>query len=245
MGTAKAALEWHGSTLLRRVVGIVARAVDGPVVVVRAPRQPLPPLPVRRRGRRGRRRGPGSAGRDRGRARGPARVVRTVAFVCATDLPLLTPTCVRTIVAALSDGRRDRCPARRRSRPPAGGRLPHRSGAEGASPARRGRAPRDRAPRRRRARRVCRHRPRCARCLTNLNTAEEYRAARALPRAPRSRCTAAGRSRTCAPRRWAPVREPPCRGRPRHAQRPGPSRRPRDPPGRGDRVAVRPPPANE
>ena len=26
MGTAKAALEWHGSTLLRRTVGIVARA---------------------------------------------------------------------------------------------------------------------------------------------------------------------------------------------------------------------------
>ena len=33
MGSPKAALEWHGSTLLRRVAGIVGRAVDGPVVV--------------------------------------------------------------------------------------------------------------------------------------------------------------------------------------------------------------------
>lgn len=46
MGTPKAALEWHGSTLLRRVAGIAARAVDGPVVVVRAPGQALPALPA-------------------------------------------------------------------------------------------------------------------------------------------------------------------------------------------------------
>ena len=46
MGTPKAALEWHGSTLLRRVVGIVGRAVDGPVIVVRAPDQELPSLPA-------------------------------------------------------------------------------------------------------------------------------------------------------------------------------------------------------
>src|SRR3954454_5365268 len=45
MGTPKAALEWHGSTLLRRVCGIVGRAVDGAVVVVRAPGPPLPALP--------------------------------------------------------------------------------------------------------------------------------------------------------------------------------------------------------
>jgi molybdenum cofactor guanylyltransferase len=45
MGTPKAALEWHGSTLLRRTVGILARVTDGPVVVVRAPGQDLPPLP--------------------------------------------------------------------------------------------------------------------------------------------------------------------------------------------------------
>src|ERR1700731_334019 len=45
MGTPKAALEWHGSTLLHRTVSIVARATSGPVVVVRAPGQELPPLP--------------------------------------------------------------------------------------------------------------------------------------------------------------------------------------------------------
>ena len=45
MGSPKAALEWHGSTLLRRVCGIVGRAVYGPIVVVRAPGQALPALP--------------------------------------------------------------------------------------------------------------------------------------------------------------------------------------------------------
>src|SRR5271169_1709483 len=45
MGTPKAALEWHGSSLLRRTVGIVARATGGPVVVVRANGQDLPALP--------------------------------------------------------------------------------------------------------------------------------------------------------------------------------------------------------
>src|SRR5829696_7187757 len=45
MGTPKAWLDWHGSTLLRRSCGIVARGAGGPVVVVRAPGQELPPLP--------------------------------------------------------------------------------------------------------------------------------------------------------------------------------------------------------
>src|SRR6266702_4597539 len=45
MGTPKAALEWHGSTLLWRTAGILARATGGPVVVVRAPGQELPALP--------------------------------------------------------------------------------------------------------------------------------------------------------------------------------------------------------
>ena len=44
MGSPKAALDWHGSTLLRRVTGIVARSVDGPVIVVSAPGQALPAL---------------------------------------------------------------------------------------------------------------------------------------------------------------------------------------------------------
>jgi len=42
MGSSKAALDWHGSTLLRRVTGLAQRTVDGPVVVVRAPGQELP-----------------------------------------------------------------------------------------------------------------------------------------------------------------------------------------------------------
>src|SRR5437868_5008623 len=44
MGSPKAALDWHGSTLLRRVTGIAGRAVDGPVVVVGAPGGRLPSL---------------------------------------------------------------------------------------------------------------------------------------------------------------------------------------------------------
>src|SRR5690349_2457547 len=34
MGTPKACLEWHGSTLLYRTAALLARAVSGPVVVV-------------------------------------------------------------------------------------------------------------------------------------------------------------------------------------------------------------------
>jgi molybdenum cofactor guanylyltransferase len=45
MGTPKAALEWHGSTLLRRTAGILSRVAEGPVIVVRAPGQDLPDLP--------------------------------------------------------------------------------------------------------------------------------------------------------------------------------------------------------
>lgn len=102
MGTAKAALEWHGSTLLRRVTGIVARSVDGPVVVVRAPGQELPELPggveIVKDAREGR--GPLqgiAAGLDavRGRAR--------AAYVSATDVPLLHPRFIRRVLAAFSD----------------------------------------------------------------------------------------------------------------------------------------------
>ena len=47
MGMPKAALEWHGSTLLRRTTSILARVTSGPVLVVRAPGQELPSLPPR------------------------------------------------------------------------------------------------------------------------------------------------------------------------------------------------------
>jgi molybdopterin-guanine dinucleotide biosynthesis protein A len=44
MGTAKAALEWHGSTLLYRTSSLLRRTVGGPVVVVASPSQQLPAL---------------------------------------------------------------------------------------------------------------------------------------------------------------------------------------------------------
>ena len=90
MGSPKAALEWHGSTLLRRITGIVGRAVDGPVVVVRAPGQTLPALPdgveVVEDAREGR--GPLqglAAGLAAVRDRAPA------AYASSTDVPLLHP----------------------------------------------------------------------------------------------------------------------------------------------------------
>ena len=102
MGTPKAALEWHGSTLVRRVAGIVGRSVDGPVVVVRAPGQTLPALPegveVVEDAREGR--GPLqglAAGLAAVRGRAPA------AYVSSTDVPLLHPRFVRRVLAALDD----------------------------------------------------------------------------------------------------------------------------------------------
>lgn len=45
MGASKAGLDWHGVALLTRTVAVLGRAVDGPLVVVRAAGQPLPSLP--------------------------------------------------------------------------------------------------------------------------------------------------------------------------------------------------------
>jgi molybdopterin-guanine dinucleotide biosynthesis protein A len=100
MGTAKAGLEWHGSTLLRRAAGVVGRGVDGPVVVVRAPGQVLPALP---------------AGvevvEDAVAGRGPLQGILSglgavagraaVALVCAVDLPLLHPAFLRRVAREL------------------------------------------------------------------------------------------------------------------------------------------------
>lgn len=100
MGIAKAALEWHGSTLLRRVTGVIERVVEGPVVVVRAPGQRLPALPastlVCEDGREGR-------GPLQGLAAGLALLDgrAELAFVSATDLPLLHPAFVRAVLNAL------------------------------------------------------------------------------------------------------------------------------------------------
>lgn len=103
MGTAKAALEWHGSTLLYRAAAVTARSVDGPVVVVAAPGQDLPDLPA------------GVAvvedpveglGPMQGLAAGLAAVAdrAVAAFVCSTDLPFLHPAYVRRVLRGLADG---------------------------------------------------------------------------------------------------------------------------------------------
>jgi molybdopterin-guanine dinucleotide biosynthesis protein A len=99
MGRSKASLEWHGSTFLRRVAGIVARAVDGPLVVVRAPAQELPSLPpgvgVVADAREGR-------GPVQGLAAGLAAVAGNaeLAYVSSTDVPLLHPAFVAAVLAA-------------------------------------------------------------------------------------------------------------------------------------------------
>jgi len=103
MGRPKAALEWHGSTLLRRTVQILARAANGPVVVVRAPGQELPELPegvlVADDPREGR-------GPLQGIAAGLAALSghAGIAFVSSTDLPFLHPAFIRLVLSVLEDG---------------------------------------------------------------------------------------------------------------------------------------------
>jgi molybdenum cofactor guanylyltransferase len=102
MGRPKAWLEWHGSTLLARAAGLLARTLDGPVVVVAAPGQELPLLP---------------AGvevvTDPVEGVGPMQGVATglhaigdradAAFVASTDMPFLHPAFVRRVSAARGD----------------------------------------------------------------------------------------------------------------------------------------------
>jgi molybdopterin-guanine dinucleotide biosynthesis protein A len=102
MGQPKAGLEWHGSTLLYRTAAVLARAVTGPVVVVRAPGQVLPALP---------------AGvelvDDPVEGLGPMQGVAAglgalqdraaIAFVCSTDMPFLHPAFVRRVLRGLGD----------------------------------------------------------------------------------------------------------------------------------------------
>jgi len=100
MGSPKADLDWHGSTLLRRVTGILARSVAGPVVVVSAPGQALPALDasieVVADAREGR-------GPLQGLAAGLAAIGdrAEVSYVSSTDVPLLHPAFVRRVVGAL------------------------------------------------------------------------------------------------------------------------------------------------
>ena len=103
MGAPKAALEWHGSTLLRRTVGILARATGGPVVVVRAPGQELPELPAGVELVDDPREGKGPV---QGLAAGLAALSdqADVAFVSSTDLPFLHPAFVRRVLRAVHEG---------------------------------------------------------------------------------------------------------------------------------------------
>jgi molybdenum cofactor guanylyltransferase len=101
MGTAKAALEWHGSTLLYRTVAIVARATGGPVVIVRASGQELPELPVGVTVVDDPREGKGPV---QGIAAGLAALdgQADAAFVTSTDLPFLHPAFIGRVLRALT-----------------------------------------------------------------------------------------------------------------------------------------------
>ncbi len=99
MGSPKAALEWHGSTLLARVSGILARSVDGPVIVVRASGQELPELAAAV-----------EVVDDAREGRGPLQGLlagleaigdrASIAYVSCTDASLLHPAFVRRVVDA-------------------------------------------------------------------------------------------------------------------------------------------------
>ena len=100
MGTPKAWLDWHGSTLLRRTCGVVARGVGGPVVVVRAPGQELPELPPGVQIVEDAREGKGPL---QGLLAGLEAVDDELAFVASTDMPFLHPRFVAAVCAA-ADG---------------------------------------------------------------------------------------------------------------------------------------------
>ena len=106
MGSDKATLAWHGSTLVHHTCEILRQAGLDPVVVVRAARQRLPELPggteVVIDARAGR-------GPLQGLASGLAAVAAraSAAFVCSTDLPFLHPAFPRRVLAPLADPRID------------------------------------------------------------------------------------------------------------------------------------------
>ncbi|QNG55791.1 NTP transferase domain-containing protein [Pseudonocardia petroleophila] len=103
MGTPKADLAWHGSTLLHRTTALLARVVDGPVVVVAAAGQVLPALP-----------GGVEVVTDPVEGLGPLAGIGAglaavadraeVAFACSTDLPFLHPAFVRHVLRAVVPG---------------------------------------------------------------------------------------------------------------------------------------------
>jgi len=106
MGSPKAALEWHGSTLLYRTTALLARTVGGPVLVVAAPGQDLPELPPRVEVVADPVEGLGpmqglAAGLAALGDRSPA------AFVCSTDLPFLHPALIRRVLRGFADPEAD------------------------------------------------------------------------------------------------------------------------------------------
>ena len=100
MGTPKAALDWHGTTLLYRTTALLKRTLDGPVVVVAAPSQDLPELPPEV-----------AVVHDPVEGVGPLQGIATglravdaaapVAFVCSTDLPFLHPAYVHAVLTSI------------------------------------------------------------------------------------------------------------------------------------------------
>ncbi len=126
MGRPKASLEWHGSTFLARVSGLLARALDGPIVVVRAPGQDLPPLAPEVEVAEDAREGGGPL-------EGIAAGLRAVdgraalAFISAVDVPLLQPAFVRRVVSLLDEGMDADRPGCQRPDSPACERLSRRA----------------------------------------------------------------------------------------------------------------------
>jgi molybdenum cofactor guanylyltransferase len=103
MGRDKAGLPWHGSTLARRAVGLLARCAEGPVIVVCAPDQELPALPGWVEVVRDPEPGLGplaglAVGLEAAAARAP------IAAVCAVDAPLAHPAVLAALVGALGEG---------------------------------------------------------------------------------------------------------------------------------------------
>ncbi|MGQ0464711.1 MAG: molybdenum cofactor guanylyltransferase [Sporichthyaceae bacterium] len=102
MGSPKAELEWDGSTLLFRTAAMLRATLTGPVVVVGAADQYLPDLPDGV-----------EIGRDAVAGRGPLEGLAggfaivgaraRIAFLCATDMPMLHPAYVRRVLAELAD----------------------------------------------------------------------------------------------------------------------------------------------
>lgn len=100
MGSDKSVLDWHGSTLLHRVTGILRRVAD-PVVVVAASGgtpEPAPNVEVTFDGVPGR--GPLEGIAAGLRAIGGR---RPAAFVAAVDMPFLHPAFVEGLAALLGD----------------------------------------------------------------------------------------------------------------------------------------------